>query len=133
MANRSNKDLTDEALELGKKLGVVVVTDGLKNEGLAKLVEELRARFAETPEGDAEAEAKARADADAKAKAEAEAKARADADAKAKVPVYKVARGKSVTSRRGILSAGAEVSARDFGGGERSIEDLANAGVIVRS
>jgi predicted phage tail protein len=81
---KSNRELIDEAVAFGKKLGAEVVTDGLKNDGLVKLVEDLRARYAATPEGIAEAEAKAKADAEAKARAEAEAKARAEAEAKAR-------------------------------------------------
>ena len=41
-APRSNKDLASEASDLGKKLGIEVTTDGLKNQELVALVDELR-------------------------------------------------------------------------------------------
>lgn len=42
---------------------------------------------------------------------------------------YVVAKGRSVTSLRGILASGTEVSARDFSG-EGSVESLLKAGVL---
>lgn len=45
---------------------------------------------------------------------------------------YEIARGKSITSRRGTLRAGASVSAKDFGG-DANLQALISAGYIVTS
>lgn len=77
-----------------------------------------------------EAAAKATADA-AKAKAEADASAAA---AKAtKGPAYHVAQGHGVTSQRGCLGENEECFARDFVGGEATLEHLVGAGILVKS
>jgi hypothetical protein len=152
MANKSNKELIAEAQGLARELGTSVDTEGLKNDALVALVEDLRARRAAEPKGDAaqaeadakaqaEADAKAQAEADAKAQAEADAKAQAEADAKAapatKEPVYKIGKPpkgmRSVTSLRGMLVSGTLVSARDFHGGEETFRDLLARGVVVTS
>jgi hypothetical protein len=138
MANKSNKELIAEAQGLARELGTSVDTEGLKNDALVALVEDLRARRAAEPKGDA-----SQAEADAKAQAEADAKAQAEADAKAqpapatKEPVYKIGKPpkgmRSVTSLRGMLVSGTLVSARDFHGGEETFRDLLARGVVVAS
>ena len=47
-------------------------------------------------------------------------------------PAYVVAKGKSVTSLRGILGPETEVSAKDFPGGEERLRELAEKGVVVK-
>lgn len=48
-------------------------------------------------------------------------------------PPYAVAQGKSVTTKRGLLGPGEEVTARDFPGGVERLRELAEAGVVVKS
>ena len=85
------------------------------------------------PEGSEDAEAKAKAEADAKqaeadaAKVEADAK-QAEADPKANGVV--VAKGHSITTKRGLLGEGTEVFPRDFPNEER-VDELFEAGVLA--
>lgn len=51
---------------------------------------------------------------------------------KGKAP-FTVAKGKSVSSRRGILGPGDEVSARDFAAGAARLDELVDAGVLVKA
>ena len=48
-------------------------------------------------------------------------------------PPYVVAKGRSVTSTRGILAEGAEVKASDFPGGEDRLAELRKAGVVEKT
>lgn len=58
------------------------------------------------------------------------AKAAAD---KPKKPRYAVAKGKSITSKRGILGPGDEVRVTDLSGGKERLDELAKAGVVVKA
>ena len=93
------------------------VTDGLTNIELAAMLKSLK-----EPEAKALAEA-----AEAEAKALAEAAEAADGD-----KPFVVAGGKAITSKRGILAEGAEVSASDFSGGDAAFAELCKKGHIVR-
>lgn len=76
-----------------------------------------------------------RAEADRKAAEELERKAAAkDAkDRRARPATFKVAPGRSVTSKRGILDAGAEVDpAKDLEVDEARLEELLKLGALVR-
>lgn len=55
-----------------------------------------------------------------------------DPKGKAQAP-FTVAKGKSVSSRRGILGPGDEVSARDFAAGAERLDELVDAGVLVKA
>lgn len=46
-------------------------------------------------------------------------------------PQIKVKEGMSLTSKRGVLSAGVEVSAKDFAGGEETLKELIKKGFLV--
>jgi hypothetical protein len=50
-----------------------------------------------------------------------------------KRPPFSVAKGKAITSKRGILSNGAEVSAEDLGGGKTALDALVKSGHIVKA
>jgi glycine/D-amino acid oxidase-like deaminating enzyme len=82
--------------------------------------------------------AAAQADEDAAAQALADAAAaQADEDAAAQALAdgdkpFVVAGGKAITSKRGILAEGAEVSASDFSGGDAAFAELCKKGHIVR-
>ena len=88
---------------------------------------------------DAEAKALAEKDAEAKALAEkdAEAKALAEKDAEAKAPTkrgttYQVADKVAITSKRGTLTAGAEISVTDFSGGQAAFDKMLQAKKIIK-
>ena len=148
----SNKDLIAEAERLASALEISVVTDGLKNDALVKLVSDLEAQAGAKAQAGAEKAAAEKAETEAREraeeaareaekaaaeKAETEARERAEEAAReaasTKAPVYKVARKNSVTSLRGILDAGTIVSARDFRGGEKSLAELVASGTVVKS
>lgn len=67
----------------------------------------------------------------ATAKAPAAPAAEAPAKAPAKASEHKVAAGKSITSKRGVLDAGTVVTAKDFVGGDKAIEMLRSKGLVV--
>jgi hypothetical protein len=56
-----------------------------------------------------------------------------EAAAAAKTSELKVAPGLSVTTKRGIVSEGETVSARDFVHGKTDVEDLLARGALVKS
>lgn len=58
----------------------------------------------------------------------AEAKAKSDA----KKPDYVVAKGRSVTSRKGIKGEGEEVTADHFPGGKDTLDSLIKRGIVVK-
>ena len=53
--------------------------------------------------------------------------------APANLPPYSVAPGKSITCLRGHLTEGTEVFARDFQGGQDTLDDLVARGGVVKS
>ena len=96
-------------------------TDGLNNAQLSALLKSLKA--------DEEAAAKAKADEEAAAKAKAgeEAAAKAKADEEAAPHTPRIAPGKSITSKRGILGPGEQVHEGDV----NDIADLKKRGFII--
>jgi hypothetical protein len=105
----SNKDLVLEAEGLAEELGLDIVTSGLNNKALAALVSDLEAK-----------------------KKDAETLTHADdapeAEAGAVGPV--IAKGKSITSLKGILSEGAQVTPDHFAGGQETFDILTTRGFI---
>ena len=86
----------------------------------------------ETPE---EAEEKAQKIKDDKLKAEKTAKEQAKKEAKAKadaIPPYRVAPGKSITSKKGILAEGDEVKAEYLPGGKETLDNNVDRGFIIK-
>lgn len=53
--------------------------------------------------------------------------------AKSKKPAFCVAEGKAITSKRGILACGAEVTAADLAGGQEALDTLVEKKYIVKS
>lgn len=152
-ATKSNKQLIDDALALGQKLGVEVSTEGLNNPALVDLVDRLTAQLpSETASaGDAGAETPAAAAA-AVTPAVAEAPAApalvdgADEATLGGPPrsgsmpaqryAYVVAEGKMVTTRRGMLGAFQQLSAQDLAdgkAGEKALLGLVASGHVSKS
>lgn len=101
----SNKDLTTLADELAEKLGLTIETEGLRNDGLAELVSDLKAK-----------------------KKDADTQTAAD-----EKPPFYVMPGKSLTSKRGILADGDEIKADDLAGGKDALDAFVDSGHIGKS
>jgi len=120
----SNKELIANILAISPS----AVTEGLTNAQLSEMVKGLKGSDAAAAQADEDAAAQALADA-AAAQADEDAAAQALADAE---KPYTVAKGKAITSKRGILSDGDEVRASDFAGGGEAFAALCKKGHIVR-
>ena len=59
-------------------------------------------------------------------------KAESDAPAATKAPSFYVCDGKAVTSKRGILSDGAEIKADDLAGGAEALNAFIKSGHVVK-
>jgi len=118
----SNKELIAEAQGLAEALEIPVETDGLSNESLADLVKDLRAKTTD-------AETETQAD-----KAAEEAKVKKAARMENKKPAFYVAAGKSLTSKRGILSGDTsdEVKAEHLGGGKEALDAFVKSGHVLK-
>ena len=126
----SNKQYTEEANKLAAELGLEVETEGLNNEKLAALVSDLKAK-----KKDAERKTladKAEDDAAAAALAKLEAGEAKEEEA-AKKPPYCVGERKAVTTKRGILSDGDEITADDLPGGKEALAAFVKSGHVVKS
>jgi len=127
----SNKELAAEAEALAAELDLEVGTDGLKNDELANLVSDLKAKKTDadtdTQADDVEAEATARA------KAKAAARKAGKVPAKKKPPFY-VAPRCAVTTKRGILSGDSEdeIKAEDLPGGEADLKAFVDSGHVLK-
>ncbi len=108
----SNKDLIAKTLILATALSLDVKTDGLSNQQLADLVSDLHAK---------------KRDADTVTQADTAAKL-----AKA-VPGYSIAKGKALTSPRGILVAGDEIKPGDLAGGQDALDVFVKSGHVVKA
>jgi hypothetical protein len=115
----SNKELIAQAITLAAALEIEITTDGLNNKQLGDLVSDLKAKTKD-------AEHSTQADGPAEAEAEADAKAEEQA------PGVYVAKGKSITSKAGILSAGDEVTAKHLAGGDKALAQLVKGGHCVK-
>lgn len=121
-----------------KVLDPDAVTDGLNNARLTEKLAELE-KLAETPTDpadetppttvvDAEAE-KAKVEADAaKAKADAEAE-----KAKEKKYPYAVAKGKSITTKQGVIGPGDEIKAEWLPTGKDALDQLVKSKYVIKS
>jgi hypothetical protein len=113
----SNKELINEANNLADELELSVQTDGLKNEGLAELVSDLRAK---KRDADTQTQADDTDDTD-------------DTDESgplAKIDDPRVTEGRSVTTKRGIIGPGGSIRASDLSGGESSLRALVKNGAV---
>lgn len=137
----SNKELITEVNELASALGKSVRTWGLSNTELQALADDLRRQKEQTggqsagqggqaggqqPGGQTES-----SDDDEKkekAKSSGEDKDKDEDDGEE----YVIAPGTSLTSARGILGPGTKVSAKDFTGGKKTLDDLIKNKSVVK-
>lgn len=103
----SNKDLIKQALALAVALSLVIETDGLSNEKLAALVSDLKAK-----------------------KKDADTVTQADTAPKV---AYSIAKGRAITSRRGILADGDEIKENDLAGGQKALDAFVKSGHVVKA
>lgn len=133
----TNRELTAEALALGKQLGVEVDVQRKNNAQLTELVEGLRARVFAIEEPAAEEVKPAPASeapvTSAPVVEEASPAPPVASQKASESPVYRIATGKALTSLRGILGPGERVSARDFAGGQSNLDELVAKGHVVKS
>lgn len=141
-ANRSNKELSDEAQALGAKLGRKVETQGLGNQQLLALVDELQKAVASAP-GSTPMPAQAPAlDAPPPApEVPAPLNGAGDDDIggppepPAPTPPtrfpYAVAPGRSIIGPRGHLNAGDEFKLEDVHGNQKRLAQLIAEGFVV--
>ena len=115
----SNKDLIIEAEALAEELGLLVVTEGLNNKKLAALVSDLKAK-----KKDAETQTQA----DDALESNEDEESDESAGEESLGPV--IAKGKSLTSRKGILTEGTPVTPDHFAGGQETFDDLKERGFI---
>ena len=122
----SNKELAADATELAKALGLDVETDGLKNDELAALVSDLKAK---TTDADTDTAADVAED-----KATSEAHARKGKPKQVKKPPFYVAPRKALTSKRGILSGDTadEVKVEYLEGGQEALDNFIKSGHILK-
>lgn len=108
----TNKELITQAGTLAAALSLSINTDGLNNKKLADLVSDLKAKTKD-------AELTTQAD-----EPEPEIEAKRD-------PGVYVEEGKAITSKIGILQAGATVTADHLAGGAKSLAQLVKGGHCV--
>lgn len=150
----SNNELKATAIELAGQLGRTETDINLdqNNAGLLELVKSLRIEVnalppaapaapaapgtdtpPETPAEPAKAETPGDPNAGAEDAADAKKAATAEKAKPKKKPPFTVAKGKSITTKRGILADGEEIKAEDLGGGQESINDFVNSGMIDKN
>ena len=135
MSSKSNKDLAREASELSAILGESVTTNGLNNQQLVELVDDLQLRVDEKEAGES---AEDEAEADSHEEPELAAVVPAAPTVVARVATPKsgvsklvIADGKAITSPRGILRQGEEVRSEDFDAA--TISRLVSLGCVYKS
>lgn len=142
----SNKELTDEALALGKELNVEVVTQGLNNAGLVELVEGLKAKRGSgappAPAPVAPAAEVTQAPVASPPASPALIDGASDPQLggpprPGNMPAQRynhvVAEGKMVTTRRGMIGAFEPVTAEDFAlgdAGKKALQGLVDSGHV---
>lgn len=124
----SNKDMIKAIAEISEELGKdAPETEGKNNGELANILSALKV---EKKEADKDLTPDDAAKAAAEAKKEAAA---AKEEAAAKKPPFYVKEGKSLITKRGILSDGDEIKADDLAGGKGTLDDFVKSGHVVKS
>lgn len=116
---------------LAEQLDTSVETDGLSDDALTEMIENLKVSVNEVAKADADADA---VDAMAQGAAENEvqkmAKVQAKTEKEAKKPPFYIMPGKALTSKRGILGPGDEIKVSDIAGGKDALEKFVASGHI---
>lgn len=132
MSNKSNKELSTDIAALAKRLGREVTTDGLKNPELVALAEELTGLVAalppEAPPEQPGAKPRDGAESDSLGGPPAPPPT---APSPVRFP-WQVADGVSITTRRGVLAPGEEITADDLADGVKQLEHLASQKLVVK-
>ena len=130
----SNEKLIESIETEAKAKGVdVPVTEGKNNADLIAILKELKTPTPPAPakdDDDPDAEAAAAAKAEAAAAAKAEADALDKVEAPVKRPPFYIKDGKAITTKRGILADGDEITAKDLAGGKDAINKFIKTGHI---
>jgi len=128
LEGKSNAEMVAILKELRLKQSILALDENADLEG--KDVEALTAMLEELkPEpGNPAQEA-----ADAKSKAKEERKEQAAEEQAAKKPPFTIAKGKSITTKRGILADGDEIKVKDLPGGKEAIDSFVKSGHIDKN
>ncbi len=135
----SNKDLEATAEALAKELGLDELNpESLNNKQLTDLVADLKAKKRDLEldtdaDIDPDVDEEAALEAGQKAYDESLAKTKAKFDKNLKRMPFEVAKGKALTSKRGILAEGDEIKAEDLAGGQEAIDAFVKTGHIVKN
>ena len=133
----SNKDLKNSISAAAETLDIDVPdTEGATNAEMADTLKEMNAEIdamnAEKERLERE-ELEEKAKEDSAAAAELAKKQAEEAKAEeAELPEFYMSKGKAITSRRGILAEGDEVTAKDLAGGEKAIKAFVKSGHISK-
>jgi hypothetical protein len=119
----SNKNLKTEALLLGEDLRVVLDFDGLSNNQLVELVSDLKAKIKDR---DTVTQADVKVDPPSP-----DVKVDPPAPTPTKPVLYKVAKGKSITCKKGILKEGVIIIKEYIGGDQVNFDRLIEKGCII--
>lgn len=133
-AEGSTAALVAQVQGLAEQLGTTVDTDGLSNEALTELVENLKVSVNEAAKADADIDAvNAAAEGAGENETAKEAKVEAVAEEAAKKPPYYLMPGKALTTiKRGILGPGDEIKPEDIAGGKTSLDKFVKSGHVGR-
>ena len=124
----SNAEITKDIEENAATLGLTVDTSGQNNAQLATTLRDLKAKVT-----DAETHTAADDAAPAVVDGAEQTAMTREETPEDEAPVYKVAAGVSLTSRRGVKADGDIVAAGDFIGGERVLAILITSGRVVKA
>lgn len=131
----SNKELIAEVNELAASLGKSVRTWGLSNSELQAVADDLR-RQKEQSGGQAGGQQSGGQPGSQTGKPEKPEESSSEDEEKDEDEddgeEYVIAPGTSLTSARGILGPGTKVSAKDFQGGQKTLDDLVKAKSVVK-
>lgn len=130
-AENTTAALVAQVAGLAEQLSTTVDTDGLSDEALTELVENLKVSVNEVAKADADADAAADAAKGAKEnETQKEVKAEAVAEAENEKPPFYLMPGKALTSKRGILGPGEEIKPGDIAGGEEALNNFVKSGHV---
>lgn len=123
----SNADFITDINKMAEQLGLAIDTAGKSNNDLASLASDLRAKIKDKEN----ATSADQAEKEAAEKAAAE-QAEKDKAVTTKKTGHSVAKGKAITTKRGILADGETIKAEDLPGGVERLKDLVESRHVVK-